>query len=190
MIFQLRASSGAASSGVRATHAMAHGGMLSSSPLSGGAGGVTNEQLAHELLLNHLFTIDENPRTMGDTLVHTCLVDAFEAGFWDSAKEEITSEPPSLAPVLNVLVEIKSGIQVCISSSLPPPKHQHFLSLLHYLLVPQAPALPFPASLPTRAPSTSTFNFLSLLHYLLVPQQEGVSCQFTGWYGYRCNIPW
>lgn len=48
----------------------------------------------------------------GDKLVHTKIRETFERAFWDSLIEDLTCTPPSFAPVLNVLSEIKTGIEV------------------------------------------------------------------------------
>jgi hypothetical protein len=49
--------------------------------------------------------------------VHTKIRDVFERAFWDSLVEDLTCTPPSYTPILNVLHEIRTGIE----ASPPPP---------------------------------------------------------------------
>jgi T-complex protein 11 len=74
-------------------------------------GSMTNEQLAHELLLDKNFRLDDKSGMSEDKLVHTKIRETFERAFWESLEEDISSSPPSYRPVLSVLAEIKSGIE-------------------------------------------------------------------------------
>lgn len=73
---------------------------------------MTNEQLAHELLVDPGFRLDDRAGMSDEKLVHTKIRETFERAFWDSLVEDLTCDPPSFAPVLNVLAEIKCGIAV------------------------------------------------------------------------------
>jgi len=73
--------------------------------------GMTNEQLAHELLLDKDFRLDEKAGMSDDKLVHTKIRETFERAFWESLVEDLSTLPPTYARVLSVLSEIKTGIQ-------------------------------------------------------------------------------
>lgn len=53
-----------------------------------------------------------------EKLVHTKIRETFERAFWESLVEDLSCTPPSFSRVLNVLFEIKTGIQVAIYSCL------------------------------------------------------------------------
>lgn len=103
-------------------------------------GGMTNAQLAHELLLDRNFVLDEKVGAQlihrffnvqywldslplvpclqsgmsEDKLVHTEIRATFEKSFWDSLKEDLSGEVPRYGRVLSVLTEITNGIEVDI----------------------------------------------------------------------------
>lgn len=79
---------------------------------NGGGGGMSNEQLAHELLIDSGFRLDDKAGISDEKLVHTKIRETFERAFWNSLIEDLTCVPPSFAPVLNVLNEIKAGLEV------------------------------------------------------------------------------
>mmetsp|Transcript_23312 Transcript_23312/g.58437 ORF Transcript_23312/g.58437 Transcript_23312/m.58437 type:complete len:1029 (+) Transcript_23312:225-3311(+) len=78
---------------------------------AGQVGGMTNEQLAHELLLDKDFRLDEKAGMSDDKLVHTKIRETFERAFWESLVEDLSSVPPTYSRVLSVLTEIKTGIE-------------------------------------------------------------------------------
>mmetsp|Transcript_6055 Transcript_6055/g.14576 ORF Transcript_6055/g.14576 Transcript_6055/m.14576 type:complete len:1063 (-) Transcript_6055:927-4115(-) len=78
---------------------------------AGHVGGMTNEQLAHELLLYKDFKLDEKYGMSDDKLVHTKIRETFERAFWESLVEDLSTAPPTYARVLSVLTEIKTGIE-------------------------------------------------------------------------------
>lgn len=78
---------------------------------AGHVGGMTNEQLAHELLLDKDFRLDEKAGMSDDKLVHTKIRETFERAFWESLVEDLASSPPTYARVLSVLTEIRTGIE-------------------------------------------------------------------------------
>lgn len=83
----------------------------SAAELTGHVGGMTNEQLAHELLVDKDFRLDEQAGMSDDRLVHTKIRETFERAFWDSLVEDLSALPPMYGRVLNVLTEIKTGIE-------------------------------------------------------------------------------
>lgn len=74
-------------------------------------GSMTNEQLAHELLLDKNFRLDDKSGMSEDKLVHTKIRETFERAFWESLVDDLSCDPPSYARVLSVLTEIKVGIE-------------------------------------------------------------------------------
>ena len=74
-------------------------------------GSMTNEQLAHELLLDKNFRLDDKSGMSEDKLVHTKIRETFERAFWESLVDDLSCDPPSYARVLSVLTEIKTGIE-------------------------------------------------------------------------------
>lgn len=74
--------------------------------------GMTNEQLAYELLLDANFKLydGEDDEVPEENLVHTKLCRVFEGTFWNSIVQDLTSTPPSIGSVLGVLSEIRKGI--------------------------------------------------------------------------------
>jgi hypothetical protein len=74
--------------------------------------GMTNEQLAHELLLDSNFNLDDKNNLSEDKLIHTKIREIFERSFWNSLKDDISMTPPTYNRVLNVLNEISNSIQI------------------------------------------------------------------------------
>ena len=77
----------------------------------GQCAGMSNEQLAHEVLLNPLFTLDDKDCKTEDKLVLTRIRETIKPDFWKALYEDLSVTPQSYAHVLTVLKEIKSSIQ-------------------------------------------------------------------------------
>jgi hypothetical protein len=98
------------------------GGIYDSSNSSGNENnGMTNEQLAHELLLDPLFELrsmyDDDDATRkkdpfaDERLVKTTLRKVFERAFWDSLLDDLCLQPcPLYSRVMSVLEEIRNGV--------------------------------------------------------------------------------
>ena len=71
-------------------------------------GSMTNEQLAHELLLNPQFSLSDDAMSE-DKMVHVKITRSFERAFWLSLADDLIL--PSYTRVLSVLKEISDGIQ-------------------------------------------------------------------------------
>ena len=68
---------------------------------------LTNEQLAHELLLDNAFQLSE----WGDcSPVFSRLQAEFQQAFWDSVVEDLQLQTPSYERVLRALAEVRNGI--------------------------------------------------------------------------------
>eukprot|EP00291_Cryptomonas_curvata_P028949 CAMPEP_0172213412 /NCGR_PEP_ID=MMETSP1050-20130122/37578_1 /TAXON_ID=233186 /ORGANISM="Cryptomonas curvata, Strain CCAP979/52" /LENGTH=610 /DNA_ID=CAMNT_0012894241 /DNA_START=380 /DNA_END=2212 /DNA_ORIENTATION=+ len=92
----------------------------------GGAGGgayaalpgrMTNEQLAHELLLDPGFQLDEGGGYCSDNPVFHRIRQSFHQAFWDSLVDDLKLAPPCYVRVLRVLAEIRDGIVDLAGSS-------------------------------------------------------------------------
>ena len=86
---------------------------------SGGGGGgayaalpgrMTNEQLAHELLLDPAFQLDEAGGCGGDNPVFRRMRESFHQAFWDSLVDDLRLATPCYVRALRVLGEIRDGI--------------------------------------------------------------------------------
>ena len=85
---------------------------------SGGAGGayaalpgrMTNEQLAHELLLDPTFQLDESGGCSVENPVFHRIRESFHQAFWDSLVDDLRLATPCYVRVLRVLAEIRDGI--------------------------------------------------------------------------------
>jgi hypothetical protein len=82
---------------------------------SGGAyaslpGKMSNEQLAHELLLDPLFQLDNNGGTSLDNPTFRRIRESFHKAFWDSLADDFKLSPPCYVRALRVLREIRDGI--------------------------------------------------------------------------------
>ena len=73
--------------------------------------GVDNSQLAHELLLDPDFRLEEDSGKSNDKLVRTKLVKPFPKDFWKLLCTHLTTNPPSYSRVLLVLTKIKASIE-------------------------------------------------------------------------------
>lgn len=86
---------------------------------SGGGGGayaaalpgrMSNEQLAHELLLDPMFQLDENGGCSVENPVFHRIRESFHQAFWDSLVDDLRLDMPCYVRVIRVLCEIRDGI--------------------------------------------------------------------------------
>ena len=85
---------------------------------AGGAGGayaalpgrMNSEQLAHELLLDPGFQLDESGGCGAENPVFDRIRESFHQAFWDSLVDDLRLAAPCYARVLRVLAEIRDGI--------------------------------------------------------------------------------
>ena len=91
----------------------------SSSPFGGGPsssayaalpGRMSNEQLAHELLMDPTFQLDESGGCSTENPVFHRIRESFHQAFWDSLVDDLKLETPCYVRVLRVLGEIRDGI--------------------------------------------------------------------------------
>ncbi len=80
-------------------------------------GRMTNEQLAHELLLDPGFQLDESGGYGGDNPVFHRIRQSFHRAFWDSLVDDLKLVPPCYERVIRVLAEIRDGIVDLAGSS-------------------------------------------------------------------------
>lgn len=75
-----------------------------------GGGKISNEQLAHELLFNPLFQLDE--KGSGEFLnpLFNKIRSSFQAAFWESLVDDLRLERVCYVRVLRVIEEIKAGL--------------------------------------------------------------------------------
>lgn len=73
-------------------------------------GGMPNEQLALELLMNPRFQLNESRKSEKD-LVHTRVAEVFDTAFWEDLVQDFLDEGSSYRRVLSVLTEVKTGIE-------------------------------------------------------------------------------
>lgn len=71
---------------------------------------VTNQKLAHELLLDPAFTLDENGGCDWDNPVHKKIQKSLDEEFWKSVKDDLCLSQPCYARVVKVLEEVRDGI--------------------------------------------------------------------------------
>jgi hypothetical protein len=85
---------------------------------AGGAAGVystipdrmTNEQLAHELLRDQAFQLDDKGGSSAENPVFHRIRESFHQAFWSSLADDLRLESPCYVRVLRVLREIRDGI--------------------------------------------------------------------------------
>ena len=88
---------------------------------SGGGGGgggayaalpgkMSNEQLAHELLLNPLFQLDSEGGAGVENPTFRRIRESFHQAFWDSLADDFKLSPPCYVRAIRVLREIRDGI--------------------------------------------------------------------------------
>ena len=73
-------------------------------------GKMTNEQLAHELLLDPTFQLDESGGCGVENPVFHRIRESFHKAFWDSLVDDLKLQEPCFVRVLRVLSEIRDGI--------------------------------------------------------------------------------
>jgi hypothetical protein len=73
-------------------------------------GRMTNEQLAHELLLDPTFQLDETGGIHVENSVFNRIRESFHKAFWDSLVDDLKLAVPCYVRVLRVLVEVRDGI--------------------------------------------------------------------------------
>ena len=71
---------------------------------------MTNEQLAHELLLDRTFQLDEGGGCSAENPVFQRIRESFHQAFWDSLVDDLKLSTPCFVRVLRVLAEIRDGI--------------------------------------------------------------------------------
>ena len=90
--------------------------VLPQGPPGGGAyaalpGRMTNEQLAHELLLDPTFQLDESGGCSVENPVFHRIRASFHQAFWDSLADDLRLATPCYVRVLRVLAEIRDGLK-------------------------------------------------------------------------------
>ena len=71
---------------------------------------MTNEQLAHELLLDLTFQLDESGCCSVEKPVFHSIRESFHTAFWDSLVDDFTLAHPCYLRVLRVLCKVRDGI--------------------------------------------------------------------------------
>jgi hypothetical protein len=83
-------------------------------PIHGGLsklpGRMSNEQLAHELLLDPTFQLDDQGAGYIENDVLTKVRESFKVAFWDSLVADLKLNPPCYVRVLKVIGEVRDGI--------------------------------------------------------------------------------
>lgn len=88
----------------------AGGAGLSSGTYPSLPGRMSNEQLAHELLLDPTFQLDESGGCSAENPVFHRIRKSFHQAFWDSLVDDLCLDTPCYTRVLRVLAEIRDGI--------------------------------------------------------------------------------
>ncbi len=73
-------------------------------------GRMTNEQLAHELLLAPAFQLDESGGSEVENPIYHRIRESFHQAFWDSLVDDLKLPTPCYVRVLRVLSEVRDGI--------------------------------------------------------------------------------
>ena len=71
---------------------------------------MTNEQLAHELLLDPTFQLSDDGYCSSESVVFHRIRESFHQAFWDSLVDDLKLDTPCFVRVLRVLGEISDGI--------------------------------------------------------------------------------
>jgi hypothetical protein len=74
-------------------------------------GRMTNEQLAHELLIDPVFQLDEAGGCNNDNPVFQRIRDSFHKAFWESLIDDLKLATPCYVRVMRVLSEIRDGVK-------------------------------------------------------------------------------
>lgn len=76
--------------------------------------GMSNEQLAHELLLNGNFQLEDDCHLYNfyqpNAAVYNTITDSFDRAFWASVEEELKLVPPCLTSFFGILSDIKERV--------------------------------------------------------------------------------
>jgi hypothetical protein len=72
---------------------------------------MTNEQMAHELLMDPTFQLDDAGGCYAENPVYHRIRETFHQAFWDSLDDDLKLTPPCFVRVLRVIAEIRDGIQ-------------------------------------------------------------------------------
>ncbi|EKX31294.1 hypothetical protein GUITHDRAFT_122507 [Guillardia theta CCMP2712] len=83
---------------------------MNASGLSSLPGRMTNEQLAHELLLDPTFTLDVEGAGYIENPVLAKVRESFKVAFWDSLVDDLRLSPPCYIRVLRVIGEVRDGM--------------------------------------------------------------------------------
>lgn len=73
-------------------------------------GRMTNEQLAHELLIDPKFKLDEKGGSDQENPVFARIREGFHVAFWDSLVDDLRLTPPCYVRVVRVISEVRDGI--------------------------------------------------------------------------------
>jgi hypothetical protein len=82
----------------------------SSAAYSALPGRLTNEQLAHELLMNLEFQLDDTGGCSVENPVFHRIRESFHQAFWDSLADDLRLAQPCYGRVIRVLAEIRDGV--------------------------------------------------------------------------------
>lgn len=74
-------------------------------------GRMTNEQLAHELLLDPVFQLDDSGGDSVENPVYHRIRQGFHRAFWDSLEDDLKLVVPCYVRVVRVIIEIRDGLQ-------------------------------------------------------------------------------
>ena len=74
-------------------------------------GRMTNEQLAHELLIDPTFQLDESGGLGVENPVFHRIRETFHQAFWDSLVDDMQLETPAYTRVFRVLAEVRDGLK-------------------------------------------------------------------------------
>ena len=72
---------------------------------------MTNEHLAHELLLDPTFRLDDCGSSGNATSVQVAIRESFHRAFWESLVDDLKLEPPEYSRLVRVLRESSEGIR-------------------------------------------------------------------------------
>ena len=88
-----------------------------------------NQQLAHELLLDPLFQLEEEGGPQTENPVFHNIRESFHRSFWDSLEDDLKLEYPCYVRVIRVLGQICDGIHdLCESSGIREVVDLEFVS--------------------------------------------------------------
>ena len=73
-------------------------------------GRIINEQLAHELMLDPYFRIDDKGGSADENPVLSRIRERFQVAFWESFVSDLRLSPPCYERVVRVIYEIKDSI--------------------------------------------------------------------------------